>query len=66
MHCRNCGCLGELGESITCEDCSDKLYASIRSDVLKEIVRGVRHLIREEGYTCGESEHILSFLKEMK
>jgi hypothetical protein len=33
---------------------------------LAEVVQKVRHLIREEGYDCGESERILTFLKEMK
>jgi hypothetical protein len=39
---------------------------SNRAQTLAEVVRSVRHLIREEGYTCGEAEHILVHLKEMR
>ena len=38
----------------------------MRSNILMEVTRKVRHLIREEGYDCGEAERILTFLKEMK
>jgi hypothetical protein len=38
----------------------------IRAQVLADVVRSVKHLIREEGYTCGEAEHILAHLKELK
>jgi hypothetical protein len=38
----------------------------MRSNILMEVVQKVRHLIREEGYDCGEAERILVFLKEMK
>jgi hypothetical protein len=37
-----------------------------RQQTLMEVVQKVRHLIREEGYDCGEAERILTFLKEMK
>jgi len=37
-----------------------------RQQTLLEVVQKVRHLIREEGYDCGEAERILTFLKEMK
>jgi len=39
---------------------------TVRQQTLMEAVQKVRHLIREEGYDCGEAERILTFLKEMK
>jgi hypothetical protein len=45
---------------------SEEEEKKIRAQVLADVVRSVKHLIREEGYTCGESEHILAHLKELK
>jgi len=44
----------------------ERIANDIRQQTLLEVVQKVRHLIREEGYDCGEAERILTFLKEMK
>ena len=66
VHCQACGVLDSVGESVICEDCADNAYVAIRTQTLKEVVSAVKHLIRQEGYACGEADRILSFLKEMR
>jgi hypothetical protein len=37
-----------------------------RNATLEEVIKGVKHIIAEEHYTCGECEHILAYLKELR
>ena len=37
-----------------------------RDSTLDEVIAGVKHIIAEEHYTCGECEHILSWLKDLR
>jgi predicted nucleic acid-binding Zn ribbon protein len=37
--------------------------ATHRRAVINEVIAGVKHIIAEEHYTCGECEHIMSYLK---
>ena len=35
----------------------------LHQPTVSEIIKGVRHIIAEEQYSCGECEHIMEYLK---
>ena len=37
-----------------------------RDATIDEVITGIKHIIAEEHYTCGECEHILSWLKDLR